>query len=130
VSEKLSIPYASFYRTLKSMKDLLVIQEGNRPIFVTFKGFQLMLLDEEEKVGKQALYHHILLSNPTDFWKSVSHAIQKRKIPRKRIRYSNNFFKIKLFLQKAENSLLIARHIKDIKPNEDQPKKLIGIIGQ
>lgn len=174
LSEKLSIPYASFYRTLKSMKDLLVIQEvgkakvvgidwskeivaaylatasyeekkdflrqsplikmisqdlttkdivllfgsyakkaetersdidlliinrkGNRsvsfskfellfrkeinPIFVTFKEFKLMLLDEEENVGKQALYHHILLNNPIDFWKSVSHAIQKRKIPR------------------------------------------------
>jgi predicted nucleotidyltransferase len=174
LSEKLSIPYASFYRTLKSMKDLLVIQEvgkakvvgidwskevaaaylatasyeekkdflrqsplikmisqdlttkdivllfgsyakkvetersdidlliinrkGNRsvsfskfellfrkeinPIFVTFKEFKLMLLDEEENVGKQALYHHILLNNPIDFWKSVSYAIQKRKIPR------------------------------------------------
>ena len=42
----------------------------------------------------------------------------------KRIKKSNQFFKIKLFLQKAENSLLIAKHIKDLNPNKDEPKKL------
>ena len=41
-----------------------------------------------------------------------------------RIRKSPQFFKIKLFLAKAENSLLIAKHNKDIEPTEDQPKKL------
>jgi len=32
-------------------------------------------------------------------------------------------FKVKLFLLKAENSLLIAKHIKEIQPTKDQPKK-------
>ena len=42
----------------------------------------------------------------------------------KRIKSSSQSFKIKLFLEKAENSLLIAKHTKDIKPTDDQPKKL------
>jgi uncharacterized protein (UPF0332 family) len=41
-----------------------------------------------------------------------------------RIKSSDQYFKIKLFLQKAENSLLIAKHTKDIIPTDDQPKKL------
>lgn len=41
-----------------------------------------------------------------------------------RIKESEQFFKIKLFLQKAENSLLIAKYHKNIKPSSDQPKKL------
>jgi uncharacterized protein (UPF0332 family) len=42
----------------------------------------------------------------------------------RRIKESEQFFKIKLFLQKAENSLLIAKYHKDIKLSKDQPKKL------
>lgn len=45
-------------------------------------------------------------------------------IKQKRIRTSQDFFKIKLFLRKAENSLLIARIHKDINPKKDQPSKL------
>lgn len=41
-----------------------------------------------------------------------------------RIKKSHQSFKIKLFLQKAENSLMIAKHTKEILPSEDQPKKL------
>ena len=41
-----------------------------------------------------------------------------------RIKKSSQSFKIKLFLAKAENSLLIAKHNKEIKPTEDEPKKL------
>ena len=41
-----------------------------------------------------------------------------------RIKKSSQHFKIKLFLDKAENSLLIAKHTKEIQPTEDQPKKL------
>ncbi len=41
-----------------------------------------------------------------------------------RIKESQESFKVKLFLQKAENSLLIAKHVKDIVPTKDQPKKL------
>jgi len=42
----------------------------------------------------------------------------------KRIKESTEAFKIKLFLDKAENSLLIAQFVKDINPAKDQPKKL------
>ena len=42
----------------------------------------------------------------------------------KRIKTSSQSFKIRLFLSKAENSLLIAKHNKEIKPTKDQPKKL------
>ena len=42
----------------------------------------------------------------------------------KRIKKSQEIFKIKLFLDKAENSLLIAKHVKEIKPVKDQPPKL------
>src|SRR3989338_4479224 len=45
-------------------------------------------------------------------------------INEKRIKKSQQSFKIKLFLEKAENSLLIAKHTKEIQPSKDQPKKL------
>src|SRR3989338_8107508 len=45
-------------------------------------------------------------------------------IREKRIRKSDQTFKINLFLEKAENSLLIAKHTKEIQPSKDQPKKL------
>ncbi len=45
-------------------------------------------------------------------------------VKQNRIKESQDFFKIKLFLQKAENSLLIARFHKDINPNKDQAPKL------
>ncbi|HLC89111.1 MAG TPA: HEPN domain-containing protein [Candidatus Nanoarchaeia archaeon] len=45
-------------------------------------------------------------------------------VKQKRIKESQDFFKIKLFLQKAENSLLIAKFHKDIKPSKDQAPKL------
>lgn len=40
------------------------------------------------------------------------------------IRKSNQSFKIRLFLKKGENSLSIAKYIKDIKPAKGQPEKL------
>ena len=42
----------------------------------------------------------------------------------KRIVKSGQSFKIKLFLEKAENSILIAKHNKELKPNKDQPKRI------
>jgi len=45
------------------------------PIFVTKKEFKLMLKDKEENVGKQALYSHIILSNPESFWECVFNGI-------------------------------------------------------
>lgn len=41
-----------------------------------------------------------------------------------RITKSNNSFKINLFLKKGENSLMIAKHIKEIVPNQDEPEKI------
>ena len=45
-------------------------------------------------------------------------------VDKNRIKESSHFFKIKLFLQKAENSLLIAKFHHDINPNKDQAPKL------
>lgn len=42
----------------------------------------------------------------------------------RRIKESQDYFKIKLFQQKAENSLLIAKFHKDIKPDGSQAPKL------
>jgi uncharacterized protein (UPF0332 family) len=42
----------------------------------------------------------------------------------KRIKESQELFKIKLFLEKAENSLQIAKFVKEIKPGKDLPKKI------
>ena len=41
-----------------------------------------------------------------------------------RIKKSNQLFKIKLFLERAENSLMIAKHAKDLQPGKDQAKRL------
>ncbi len=48
----------------------------------------------------------------------------KNAITEDRIKKSQESFKVKLFLLKAENSLLIAKYIKEIQPTKDQPKKL------
>jgi len=48
----------------------------------------------------------------------------KLALAEKRIKKSEETFKIKLFLEKAENSLLIAKSVKEITPNNDQPPKL------
>src|SRR3989344_6989952 len=45
-------------------------------------------------------------------------------VKNKRITLSKENFKIKLFLKKGENSLLIAQHIKDTKPEKGRPEKL------
>lgn len=43
---------------------------------------------------------------------------------KKRITKSVNMFKVRLFLKKGENSLLIAKHIKDVDPEKGGPEKL------
>lgn len=48
----------------------------------------------------------------------------KNAIAKNRIKKSQESFKVKLFLQKAENSILIAKHVKEIEPTKDQPKRL------
>lgn len=84
--------YAKKKETEKSDIDLLIInKDGSKnisfskyellfkkkinPIFITKKEFELMLKDQEENVGKQALKNHIILSNPEKFWECVLDAI-------------------------------------------------------
>ena len=48
----------------------------------------------------------------------------KKAVVEDRIKKSQNAFKIRLFMEKAKNSLLIAKHVKEIIPNKDQALKL------
>ena len=48
----------------------------------------------------------------------------KRLIKEDLIKDSNQAFKIRLFLEKAENSLQIAKYIKEFEPEKNLPKKL------
>jgi predicted nucleotidyltransferase len=41
------------------------------PMFFSFKEFKLMLNNNEENVGKQALKNHIVLNNPQKFWEVI-----------------------------------------------------------
>ncbi|MBI5871470.1 HEPN domain-containing protein [archaeon] len=50
--------------------------------------------------------------------------IFKMALAENRIKKSQETFKIRMFLTKAENSLLIAKHVKEVKPTKDQPPKL------
>ncbi len=80
--------YAKGKETPKSDIDLLVINpKGERdvffgkyetifkkkinPIYISEKEFKLMLKDQEENVGKQALKDHIILNNSEYFWECV-----------------------------------------------------------
>ncbi len=44
-----------------------------------------------------------------------------------RITRSKELFKISLFMQKGENSVIIAKHLKELKPKEGEPKKIFWI---
>jgi uncharacterized protein (UPF0332 family) len=59
-----------------------------------------------------------------EFNKKEYQKIFEEYVLEKRIKKSQQSFKIKLFLEKSENSLLIAKHTKEIQPSKDQPKKL------
>jgi len=91
--------YAKKTQTEKSDIDLLIINKDGKksisfskyellfkikinPIFITKKEFKLMLKDKEENVGKQALYGHIVLNNPEEFWECVLNGVQQRRISR------------------------------------------------
>jgi len=58
------------------------------------------------------------------FDKEIYADLFKECLLKERIRSSKDIFKINLFLKKGENSLLIAKFIKDIKINNDLPEKL------
>lgn len=48
----------------------------------------------------------------------------ERLLKEKKIAFSEESFKIRLFLKKGENSLLIAKFLKDLIPRSGQPEKL------
>lgn len=58
-----------------------------------------------------------------EFDKAAYKRLFNECLAEKRIVKSNQSFKLKLFLEKAENSLPIAKHVKELQPNKDQPKK-------
>ena len=58
------------------------------------------------------------------FDKKVYANMFKTAIVEDRIKKSSEAFKIKLFLEKAKNSLLIAKHVKEVTPDKDQAPKL------
>jgi len=89
--------YAKKTQTEKSDIDLLIINKDGKksisfskyellfklkinPIFITKKEFKLMLKEKEENVGKQALYDHIILNNPEEFWECVLNGFQQRRV--------------------------------------------------
>ena len=59
-----------------------------------------------------------------DFDRKAYANMFKAALSADRIKKSEEAFKIKLFLSKAENSLLIAKSVKEIIPTKDQPPKL------
>ncbi len=59
-----------------------------------------------------------------EFDRKVYADMFKKALAGERIKKSQETFKIKLFLAKAENSLLIAKYVKDIKPAKDQHTKI------
>ncbi len=80
--------YAKKTQTEKSDIDLMIINKNGKkslsfsryevlfkikinPIFITRKEFKQMLKDDEENVGKQALYGHVILNDPESFWECV-----------------------------------------------------------
>lgn len=89
--------YAKKTQTEKSDIDLLIINKDGKksisfskyellfklkinPIFITKKEFKLMLKEKEENIGKQALYDHIILNNPEEFWECVLNGFQQRRV--------------------------------------------------
>ncbi|MFH1592985.1 MAG: nucleotidyltransferase domain-containing protein [Candidatus Woesearchaeota archaeon] len=62
-------------KTISFSKYELLYKVKINPIFITKKEFRLMLKDEEENIGKQALKNHIILNNPEKFWEYVINGI-------------------------------------------------------
>ena len=58
------------------------------------------------------------------FDKKIYGRLFREYLIERRIKKSQESFKIKLFLQKGENSLLIAKGMKEKKPNKDEPAKI------
>ena len=62
-------------KSISFSKYELLFKTKINPIFITKKEFRLMLKGKEENVGKQALYSHIILSNPEAFWECVFNGV-------------------------------------------------------
>ena len=58
------------------------------------------------------------------FDKNIYNKLFKQCLNEERIKKSKELFKINLFLKKGENSLLIAKHIMEIKPGKNEPQKI------
>jgi|SRR3989344_7277570 len=58
------------------------------------------------------------------FDKKIYSNLFKKAVSENRIKKSQDIFKIKQFFQRAESSLLIAKHIKEINPSNEQPQKI------
>ena len=61
---------------------------------------------------------------PEQFNKEEYKKIFKDMLDTKEIKKSNETFKIKQFLKKAENSILIAKHHKEYEPKKDDAEKI------
>ena len=59
-----------------------------------------------------------------EFNKKIYADMFRTALAENRIKKSHETFKIRLFLDKAENSLLIAKHVKEIKPTKSLPPRL------
>ncbi len=62
-------------KTISFSKYEILFKKKINPIFVTAREFKIMLRDNDENVGKQALKNHIILNNPERFWELVLNAI-------------------------------------------------------
>ncbi len=80
--------YAKNKQTNNSDIDLIILNKGGKksislnkletllnkeinPMFFSYKEFKLMIDNNEENVGKQALKSHIILNNPQKFWEVI-----------------------------------------------------------
>ena len=62
-------------RSISFAKNELVLETEINPIFISEKEFIVMLKDDDENVGKQALKDHVVLNNPKRFWELVKNGI-------------------------------------------------------
>lgn len=58
-------------RSISFSKYDTLFKKKINPVFITQKELRLMLNEESENLGKQALKDHIILRNPENFWEAV-----------------------------------------------------------
>jgi len=62
-------------RTISFSQHETLFRREINPMFIKEREFIMMLKEEDENVGKQALKDHIILNNPKRFWEVVLNAI-------------------------------------------------------